>query len=140
MNAVAPGLDPAEPAGARRPDTTTGVVLISASAVAYSSAGFFTRLIDVDVWTLIFWRGLFSTLFLLTAVIVRHRRAAMSVVRSLDRAAAVRRSRCPHRRSRRAPRSALGVDRLPPDPTIPTLAGGGLVILAVAVNTRMSDS
>ena len=37
-----------------------GTVLLTASAVAYSSAGFFTRLIHVDAWTLLFWRGLFG--------------------------------------------------------------------------------
>ena len=36
------------------------VVLLLASAAAYSTAGFFTRLIHVDAWTLLFWRGLFA--------------------------------------------------------------------------------
>jgi drug/metabolite transporter (DMT)-like permease len=41
--------------------------------VAYSSAGFFTRLIEVDAWTLLFWRGLFGGSFLATVVIVQQR-------------------------------------------------------------------
>ena len=32
-----------------------GILLISLSAVAYSSAGFFTRLIHLDAWTMLFW-------------------------------------------------------------------------------------
>jgi len=34
-----------------------GTALLVASAIAYSSAGFYTRLIQVDVWTVLFWRG-----------------------------------------------------------------------------------
>lgn len=37
-----------------------GILLITLSAVAYSSAGFFTRLIHLDAWTMLFWRGLFA--------------------------------------------------------------------------------
>ena len=39
-----------------------GAALLAASAAAYSSAGFFTRLIDVDASTMLFWRGLFAML------------------------------------------------------------------------------
>ena len=65
-------------------DTALGVVLIAGSAVAYSSAGYFTRLIHVDLWTLIFWRGLFSTIFLLVVAYVQHRRQTVALFRSLD--------------------------------------------------------
>jgi drug/metabolite transporter (DMT)-like permease len=71
----------AEPA-----DTAAGVALIAGSAVAYSSAGFFTRLIDVDLWTLICWRGIFSTLFLLAVGAALHRRSVATMFRSLDAA------------------------------------------------------
>jgi hypothetical protein len=33
---------------------TRGVLLIVLSAIAYSSAGFFTRLIHLDAWTMLF--------------------------------------------------------------------------------------
>ena len=71
---------------ARPADTAAGVALIAGSAVAYSSAGFFTRLIDVDLWTLICWRGLFSTLFLLAISYALHRRGTITLFRSLDAA------------------------------------------------------
>jgi drug/metabolite transporter (DMT)-like permease len=45
-----------------------GTLLLVASATAYSTAGFFTRLIPVDAWTLLFWRGLSGGAFL--AIIV----------------------------------------------------------------------
>lgn len=66
-------------------DSGRGVVLIAGSAVAYSTAGFFTRLIHVDLWTLIFWRGLFSTAFLLGVARVQYGRLALQPFRGLDR-------------------------------------------------------
>ena len=50
-----------------------GTLLLLASATAYSTAGFFTRLIEVDAWTLLFWRGLFGGSFLAVVVAVRER-------------------------------------------------------------------
>jgi drug/metabolite transporter (DMT)-like permease len=41
-----------------------GTVLITASAFAFSLAGLFTRLIDLDVWTVLFWRALFGGIFI----------------------------------------------------------------------------
>jgi drug/metabolite transporter (DMT)-like permease len=70
-------------------DAGLGVVLIAGSAVAYSSAGFFTRLIHVDLWTLIFWRGLFSSAFLLAVAHAQHRRETLDLFRGLDRAGRV---------------------------------------------------
>ena len=42
------------------PDRRTGIVLVIAAAVAWSTAPFFTRLLHYDSWTIIFWRGLFG--------------------------------------------------------------------------------
>jgi drug/metabolite transporter (DMT)-like permease len=50
-----------------------GWLLVSLSAVAWSTAGFFTRLIDEDVWTILFWRGVFGGFAFLVMVAV-HRR------------------------------------------------------------------
>ncbi len=50
-----------------------GTALLTASATAYSSAGFFTRLIEVDAWTLLFWRGLFGGCFLAAVVVFQER-------------------------------------------------------------------
>jgi len=51
-----------------------GILLITLSAVAFSSAGFFTRLIHLDVWTMLFWRGWFASLMILCVIIVQERR------------------------------------------------------------------
>ena len=37
-----------------------GLLLVTGSAFAWSLAGFFTRLIHLDVWTMLAWRGLFG--------------------------------------------------------------------------------
>src|SRR5688572_20222021 len=50
-----------------------GWVLVSLSAVAWSTAGFFTRLIDEDVWTMLFWRGVFGGLAFVVMTAVHHR-------------------------------------------------------------------
>lgn len=52
-----------------------GLALVSGSAVAYSTAGFFTRLIPLDVWSLLFWRGLFAGAFMLLLLALRQARA-----------------------------------------------------------------
>jgi drug/metabolite transporter (DMT)-like permease len=39
-----------------------GLLLVILSALAWSTAGFFTRLIPVDAWTMLFWRGVFGAL------------------------------------------------------------------------------
>ncbi|MBN8907117.1 MAG: DMT family transporter [Rhodospirillales bacterium] len=42
-----------------------GTRLVALSAVAFSTAGLFTRLVQADAWTLLFWRGLFGGAFIL---------------------------------------------------------------------------
>src|SRR5260370_13135371 len=49
-----------------------GVTLVVLSAFAFSTAGLFTRLIDTDVWTMLFWRGLFGGLFIAGYILLRH--------------------------------------------------------------------
>jgi drug/metabolite transporter (DMT)-like permease len=59
-----------------------GTSLLLASAVAYSTAGFFTRLIPVDAWTLLFWRGLFGGAFLAIVVAVQQRGRLWPAIRA----------------------------------------------------------
>ncbi len=49
-----------------------GILLLVGSAVAFSTAGYFTRLIPVDVWTLLFWRGIFAGLFVMGVLVWQH--------------------------------------------------------------------
>ena len=62
-----------------------GVVLIILSAIAFSSAGFFTRLIHLDAWTMLFWRGLFAGLMILCAIAVQERRGTVAAIRAIGR-------------------------------------------------------
>ncbi len=69
-----------------------GVAMQVGSAVAFSSAGLFTRLIAADAPTLLFWRGLFASLSVL-AVIAWTRRgrvlASFQAMRRVDIAVAL---------------------------------------------------
>src|SRR4051812_27255286 len=62
-----------------------GILLIILSAIAYSSAGFFTRLIQLDAWTMLFWRGLFAGLMILLVIAARERRNTWRAIRSIGR-------------------------------------------------------
>lgn len=64
---------------------TQGVLLITLSMIAFSSAGFFTRLIHLDVWTTLFWRGLFAGLMILCIIIVQERRRTVAAIRAVGR-------------------------------------------------------
>ena len=63
-----------------------GGLLIVASAAAFSFAGFFTRLIPFDAWTLLFWRGLYGGLFIAGYIIWVHRRDTAAAFRAIGRA------------------------------------------------------
>ena len=52
-----------------------GIVLVAISAIAWSTAGIFTKGITADVWIILFWRGLFSAAFIALYVAWRNPRA-----------------------------------------------------------------
>jgi drug/metabolite transporter (DMT)-like permease len=60
-----------------------GALLTAASAVAYSTAGFFTRLIPLDAWTILFWRGVFGGLFLAAWIVWQERKATLEAFRAI---------------------------------------------------------
>ena len=41
-----------------------GILLILVSTIAWGSGGLFVRLLPFDPWTIVFWRGVFGTLFI----------------------------------------------------------------------------
>ena len=61
----------------------TGLALVLFSTVAWSSAGYFTRLIALDSWTLLFWRGVFGALTALAFVLVERRGRVLPAFRAL---------------------------------------------------------
>lgn len=62
-----------------------GSLLIATSAAAFSTAGLFTGLIAADVWTILFWRGVFGGLFIGAYIAWRHRAATVGAFRSIGR-------------------------------------------------------
>jgi drug/metabolite transporter (DMT)-like permease len=60
-----------------------GIGLTTASTFAYSTAGFFTRLVHVDPWTILFWRGSFAGLFIACFIVWRYRRDTGAAVRAI---------------------------------------------------------
>ena len=62
---------------------TTGLAAVLASSVAYSTSGFFTRLIPLDTWTILFWRGLFAGVFIAGVILWQHGRRTGAVVRAI---------------------------------------------------------
>lgn len=62
-----------------------GPLLILGSALAFSTAGLFTRLLHTDVWTMLFWRGLFGGLFIAGFIAWRERGATATAFRAIGR-------------------------------------------------------
>ena len=60
-----------------------GIGLTTASTVAYSTAGFFTRLVHIDSWAILFWRGSFAGLFIACFIVWRYRRDTWAAVRAI---------------------------------------------------------
>lgn len=65
------------------PGHRIGFALVSASAVAWSTAGLFTRLIHADAWTMLAWRGIFGALGLALVLTVMPRQASWRALRNL---------------------------------------------------------
>lgn len=61
------------PAGSR-----LGVILLAGAAAAWSTAGYFTRLIPVGLWTMLVWRNVFGGLFILLYLAATRRRSLFS--------------------------------------------------------------
>ena len=61
-----------------------GLVFVTASAVAWSTAGLFTRLISLNSSTMLVWRGIFGALGIAVVILAMERRSALLGFRNLD--------------------------------------------------------
>jgi drug/metabolite transporter (DMT)-like permease len=52
-------------------DRLIGIYLVIASAVLWSTAGLFVRMADMDVWSMVAWRSVFSVITLGAFMLVR---------------------------------------------------------------------
>jgi len=57
--------DVVQTTGEARSRHRLGLVMVTASAIFWSTGGFFTRLIPLDLWTTLAWRGIFGGLCIL---------------------------------------------------------------------------
>ncbi len=60
-----------------------GLVLVTISAIAWSLAGYFTRLIHLDSWTMIAWRGLLGGAGMILFMLLRERRGFLGSFRRM---------------------------------------------------------
>ncbi|MEZ5831745.1 MAG: DMT family transporter [Dongiaceae bacterium] len=54
-----------------------GVALVLASAVAWSTSGFFARTVPIDIWIVLFWRGVFGGLSIAVLAMMEKRTIAV---------------------------------------------------------------
>lgn len=66
-----------------------GVLLITASTLMWSSAGFFVRALDLDLWTMVAWRSLFACLSLVPLALMLRGPALFQLRRSIGPGGAV---------------------------------------------------
>src|SRR5262245_23788263 len=66
--------EPPEPAtAAAERSTVIGIALVLSSAVAWSTAGFFARVVPLDIWVVLFWRSAFGGLSVVGLAILERR-------------------------------------------------------------------
>ena len=51
-----------------------GIALVLTSAIAWSTAGFFARMVPIDIWVVVFWRGVFGGLSIAVLAMIEKRR------------------------------------------------------------------
>src|SRR4026209_2327381 len=59
-------------------NTAIGIGLVLTSAFAWSTAGFFARIVPVDIWVVLFWRSAFGALSILALALIERRRFAFA--------------------------------------------------------------
>ncbi len=62
-----------------------GIALVALATIVWASGGLFTRLLPYDLWTIVFWRGIFATLFIGAYVIYTFGRATSTAITSAGR-------------------------------------------------------
>lgn len=62
---------------------TRGVVLVAGAAIVWSTGGLIVRHVDESEWTIVFWRGAFAVLTLVTYLAIRDGRNAIALFRNM---------------------------------------------------------
>jgi drug/metabolite transporter (DMT)-like permease len=66
-----------------------GIALVTMATIMWASGGLFTRLLPYDMWTIIFWRGVFGTLFIGSYTLWRFGGELPAVIRNMGPLGAV---------------------------------------------------
>ncbi|HEX7109964.1 MAG TPA: DMT family transporter [Aestuariivirga sp.] len=66
--------------GENRASQVKGMTLVAIATIVWASGGLFTRLLPFDLWTIVFWRGVFATLFIGAYVLYCFGRSTFAVV------------------------------------------------------------
>jgi drug/metabolite transporter, DME family len=61
-----------------------GIALVLSSAVAWSTAGFFARMVPLDIWIVVFWRGVFGGLSIALLAMIERRRFGFDFKRAFS--------------------------------------------------------
>jgi drug/metabolite transporter (DMT)-like permease len=62
---------------------TRGIILVTLSTITWGTGGLFVRLMPFDLGTIVFWRGVFGTLFVAAFILARYGRDAARIFRSI---------------------------------------------------------
>ena len=72
------------PTAAADRSVAIGIALVLSSAVAWSTAGFFARMVPVDIWIVVFWRGIFGGLSIAALAMIERRRFGFDFKRAFS--------------------------------------------------------
>lgn len=72
------------PTGASDRSVAIGMALVLSSAIAWSTAGFFARMVPVDIWIVVFWRGVFGGLSIAALAMIERRRFDFDFMRAFS--------------------------------------------------------
>ncbi len=64
--------------------TTIGMALVITSAIAWSTAGFFARTVPIDIWVVLFWRGVFGGLSIVALTMIERGAFKFDLVRAFS--------------------------------------------------------
>ncbi|WP_394842004.1 hypothetical protein LZC95_33625 [Pendulispora brunnea] len=62
-----------------------GLLLVAAAAVLWSTAGYFTRAVPLDIAALLFWRGLFGAMTSFVFILAKERRDTLRAFAAMGR-------------------------------------------------------
>jgi drug/metabolite transporter (DMT)-like permease len=69
-------MEAGQPAGSER-SASIGIALVLCSALAWSTSGFFARTVPIDIWIVLFWRGVFGGLSIAVLAMIEKRSLAV---------------------------------------------------------------